>query len=100
MGLPSVLQRLNDLEAYRISELIREAEIMTNVIKSLDRIFNIELSRLTTGSAFITTNYDYLSPAGYITAENALVAPVTVVYEGNTVPFGAAVVLRMENVSA
>ena len=106
MGLPNVLQRLEDLEnrvtlldEYSIAQMIREADLVTEFIKSLDRIFNLEMNASGGAASIIAAYFESMTPEGYYTHDNALIAPVSIVYEGNPVPYGAALVLNLERIT-
>ena len=79
--------------------LAREAASSRHLVRALDRITNLEISFYTGQTAYAGgLNQADFSPAGYQVYGGAIVAPVSIVGDGNETPLGASLVLKLDEV--
>lgn len=93
--LRTEIEQGKEREAERLKREASQAQISISV---LDRLTNMELAfysgKFATFPLF--ANSIALSPEGYEVYGGAKVAPITIAHPGETPPFGAAIVLKLE----
>lgn len=94
-ALRTEIEQGKEREAERLKREASQAQVSISV---LDRLTNMELAfysgKFATFPLF--TNSMALSPEGYEVYGGARVAPITITHPGETPPFGAAIVLKLE----
>ena len=92
-------ERIAQDEDRMDNHLFREALRDGDIITILKRLFDVSNTISTSTVTIEPIIGDPMSPGGYITDGNAIVAPVTIVNPGTTAPIGAAFVVHVDHIN-